>query len=176
MVDPGELSIGDVRTAGAPAAVQVELESVNDGIRATTTVEYAWEGRCRRCLGTASGTARISTVDLFVEDPAAYGGSEAHLVPEHEDHAYRDLDDAPEEIDAEIRQLTDGWVDLSGSVRDALLLGLPLAPLCDERCEGPSPEEFPVGLDRGEAAPTPRSTADPRWAALADLRFDQDDS
>jgi uncharacterized protein len=50
-------------------------------------------------------------------------------------------------------------------VRDALLLALPLAPLCEEACAGPEPGGHPLGAG-GEPVP------DDRWAALKDLKFD----
>lgn len=174
-VEPGELSIGSVAATREPASVHVELESVNDGIRAVATVEYAWQGECRRCLGAAAGTSTISMLDLFVEDPDAYEGSEAHLLPQHGHEPAGDPGDSPEEIDAEVRELVDGWVDLSESVREAMLLGLPLAPLCDEVCAGPAPGEFPVGLHHGDRDPGGEPPGDPRWAGLEDLHFDPED-
>jgi uncharacterized protein len=61
-------------------------------------------------------------------------------------------------------------VDLGPVVRDAAVLALPLAPLCRPDCPGPDPEGFPVvTATEGSAAP-----ADPRWAALSELRFDSD--
>jgi uncharacterized protein len=60
-------------------------------------------------------------------------------------------------------------VDLEPLVRDAAALGLPLAPLCGDDCRGPDPERFPArpAVD----GPPP---ADPRWAALDGLTFDDD--
>lgn len=58
-------------------------------------------------------------------------------------------------------------LDLEPLVRDAAALGLPLAPLCSEDCLGPDPERFPARPEGEGAAP-----ADPRWAALDELRFD----
>ncbi len=64
-------------------------------------------------------------------------------------------------------------VDLERVVRDAVLLSLPLAPLCREDCPGPAPESFPARvaadpLDDEGAEPSP----DPRWAGLDQLKFD----
>jgi uncharacterized metal-binding protein YceD (DUF177 family) len=50
-------------------------------------------------------------------------------------------------------------------VRDAVLLALPLAPLCQEACAGPEPEAHPLGAD-DDLRP------DDRWAALEQLKFD----
>jgi uncharacterized metal-binding protein YceD (DUF177 family) len=53
-------------------------------------------------------------------------------------------------------------------VRDAVLLALPLSPLCEEACGGPDPEAHPVITADDEVVPL----EDPRWAALKELRFD----
>jgi uncharacterized protein len=68
--------------------------------------------------------------------------------------------------DAETYRLDGDRIDLEPMLRDALLLALPLAPLCDEACPGPDPEAHPVGTGDDEPA------ADPRWSALDSLHFD----
>jgi uncharacterized protein len=73
-------------------------------------------------------------------------------------------------VEGETYQLGDGVVDLEPMVRETVLLALPLAPLCTEECAGPDPERFPavVADDGAEVA------RDPRWAALDELRFDDE--
>lgn len=61
-------------------------------------------------------------------------------------------------------------VDLGPVVHDAAVLSLPLAPLCADDCAGPDPEQFPVATASDPVEPP----ADPRWAALSELRFDAD--
>jgi uncharacterized protein len=68
-------------------------------------------------------------------------------------------------------------LDLEPLVRDAVLLHLPLAPLCREDCRGPAPEVFPaVVAGEGEGGPDDETDdgppRDPRWAALDVLRGD----
>ena len=83
----------------------------------------------------------------------------------------------PRPVEGETYPLADDTVDLEPMVRDAVLLALPLAPLCGDDCLGPAPDVFPAvvegdgPVDDGdrEAAEPP---ADPRWAALDELRFD----
>ncbi len=71
-------------------------------------------------------------------------------------------------VEGETYPLDDDVVDLEPMIRDAALLALPLAPLCGPDCPGPAPEVFPTGpVVEDEVAP-----ADPRWAALDELRFD----
>lgn len=59
-------------------------------------------------------------------------------------------------------------IDLEPMLRDVVAGALPLVPLCRQDCRGPSPGTFPTGPAE-EAAPP---VADPRWAALDDLTFD----
>jgi len=73
-------------------------------------------------------------------------------------------------IEGEILPIVSDTIDLGQVVHDAAVLALPLAPLCAEDCVGPNPEEFPVATAE-TAEPPPQ---DPRWAALAELRFDSD--
>jgi uncharacterized protein len=64
--------------------------------------------------------------------------------------------------------------DVEPIVRDAVLLAIPLSPLCSEDCAGPDPERFPAAtLGSGEAEGDDLDAApvaDPRWAALDALR------
>ncbi len=76
--------------------------------------------------------------------------------------------DRPDE--GETHHIDGDAVDLGPAVHDATVLALPLAPLCRPDCPGPDPGAFPVVTDP-EQVDRP---ADPRWAALADLRFDSD--
>ena len=74
--------------------------------------------------------------------------------------------------EGEILPIVADSIDLGQVVHDAAILALPLAPLCREDCVGPDPDEFPV-IPAVEAEAPPQ---DPRWAALAELRFDSDPS
>jgi uncharacterized protein len=71
--------------------------------------------------------------------------------------------DADDEDD-EIGQLVDDYVDLEPALRDAVVLALPLAPVCREDCLGLCPtcgarlEDVEPGHGHDEV--------DPRWAAL----------
>lgn len=138
---------------GAPIDVDLELEALSDGLVATGTVSAPWEGECRRCLRTVEGRTEVDVREIFQDRPV-----EGETYP----------------VGAEL-------VDLEPMVRDAVLLALPLAPLCSSDCRGPAPESFPARL---EGEPTPDDAADggdgdrpgpigdPRWAALAELDFE----
>ena len=61
-------------------------------------------------------------------------------------------------------------IDLEPVAREAVLLELPLAPLCREDCAGLCPECGAV-LDEVRCGHG-IDAADPRWSALDDLRFE----
>lgn len=123
-------------------SAELRLEILVDGrLTAVGTLRAPWKGRCRRCLQDVSGELDIAIGEVFESQPAG---------------------------DAETYPLGSDRVDLEPMVRDAVLLALPIAPLCRDDCAGPDPDEHPVGVVADRAEPAP----DPRWSALGDLRFD----
>ena len=123
------------------AIASLRLESVPGGaLLATGTVRAEWVGDCRRCLGEATGALSAEVRELF--EP---GSDEEETYPLKSDE-----------------------IDVEPLVRDAVLLELPLAPLCREACEGLCPV---CGANRNEGdcghKPDDR---DPRWAALDQLK------
>ena len=75
----------------------------------------------------------------------------------------------PTPTEGETWPLGDESIDLLPALREAMLLALPLAPLCRDDCEGPEPDRFPTGVAEDEPVERP---ADPRWAALDEFTFD----
>jgi uncharacterized protein len=126
--------------AGEEGRLDVTLESLTDGVTATGSVRFRWEGPCRRCLEPTGGTIDAPIREVFADRPE--GG--------------------------DVLAVEGDAVDLGPVVRDAVVLALPMAPLCRDDCPGPDPEHFPV-VAAEESAEAP---ADPRWAALSELRFD----
>lgn len=127
---------------GTEAAVSLRLEALSDGVVITGEAEAAWEGECRRCLDPVSGTM-IGGLDE-VARPVPFEGE---------------------------LTIEDNRIDVTEAVRAAVMLALPMAPLCSEDCVGPDPEAYPVTVeeDADEAEEPP---ADPRWAALSELHPD----
>ncbi len=125
---------------GDEVAVDAELAWASDDVVVTASLRAPWSGQCRRCLGDAAGevTARVREVYETSSD-----GEETY-------------------------RLEGSRVDLSPLVRDAVLLGLPPAPLCHEGCRGLCPV---CGANRNEArCSCDVSPPDPRWSALDALR------
>jgi uncharacterized protein len=129
---------------GAEAEADVLLESFIGGVMVTGTVRAPWSGVCRRCTAPVSGETVVSVKERFVDsrEPDAAADEEAYPIDNDE-------------------------LDLAPLVHDAILLELPLAPLCREGCEGLCPW---CGADRNEATCECVAPRDPRWANLDVLR------
>jgi uncharacterized protein len=145
----GELAVaGTSVNADAEASVDAELEVADGGILVVGTVRAPWVGQCRRCLTPVTGTAEVEVRELYRRFDRPAGEEEAE----------------------ETYELSEDWLDLQPLVRDALLLELPLAPLCRPDCAGLCPT---CGADRNDGdcgCPTVRP--DPRWAGLDALADD----
>ena len=68
-------------------------------------------------------------------------------------------------VEGETYALNGDRLDVEPLVRDAVLLALPLAPLCEDACLGPEPKGHPIG---SEESPD----IDPRWSGLGELKFE----
>jgi len=75
-------------------------------------------------------------------------------------------------VEGETYLLAENEVDLEPMVRETVLLNLPVAPLCSEDCAGPDPDRFPTTVVV-EPDPDEPPPADPRWAALSEITFNE---
>jgi uncharacterized protein len=135
---------GSAVPPGSEVNVDVLLESVHGGILANATVRAPWEGECRRCLAPARGEVEARVRELF----------------------------APDSDPDETYPLGGDQLDLEPLARDAVLLELPLAPLCREGCAGLCPT---CGANRNEGTCSCAVVADPRWGPLHVLGGDGGD-
>lgn len=136
------------RTTAEPVLGEVMIESIERGVSAVGAVSFVWEGDCRRCLEVTTGRLTVDIEEIFQID-------------------------APE--DSELISFDGDQIDLVPVVRDAVLLSLPLVPVCREDCAGPDPDRYPAltEIERERArAEEAAGTPDPRWAALDQLRLD----
>lgn len=135
----------------AEVQVDVTLEAQGGTVIVQGTAAAPWVGECRRCLGPTSGSVEVELHEVFEEVP----------------------------VEGETFPLTGEQVDLAPLLREALTLGLPLAPLCADDCAGPDPEQHPVSTptdadaDDADDAEDEGPPRDPRWAALDQLRVDR---
>jgi uncharacterized protein len=147
--------------AGADVALEVRFEAVSEGVLATGTAIAPLAGECARCLTplTSSVTAGFQELYLYAEG--------RH--DKHDKHEKRDKYDEQEEQDAgELYHLDGDLLNLEPALRDAVVLALPMSPLCREDCPGLCAE---CGARLADAGPDHRHDAavDPRWAALQQL-------
>ena len=130
---------------GSRLVYDVRLEAVTEGILATGSVGGSVRGECGRCLTSFTDVFDVSFVELFAFADSA---TEATTDPD------------------EVSRIKGAHIDLEPVVRDAVVVSLPLTPLCRPDCPGLCPE---CG-ERLEDLPAGHSHArlDPRWAALAE--------
>jgi uncharacterized protein len=134
---------------GAEVGIDAVLEVVNGGIVVIGTVTAPWIGECRRCLVEVTGELVIEVREIY--QPRTQGEEAASI--EAEEETYPLLGDQ---------------LDLMPLARDAVLLHLPLAPLCRDDCAGLCPT---CGADRNDGpCGCQPGDRDPRWATLDGLR------
>jgi uncharacterized protein len=126
---------------GADVQLDVRLESVLEGVVVSGTVRVPLAGECVRCLDPISEALEAEFAELFV-----HPGSEG---------------------DDETCWIEDDTVDLDPVVRDAVVLALPLQPLCGPDCPGLCSR---CGARLADDPGHGHSEVDPRWAALGKLR------
>ncbi|MGV9293296.1 YceD family protein [Amycolatopsis sp. NPDC003676] len=142
---PGVLEIRE----GEPVELDLMLESVVEGVLVTGTATAVATGECSRCLDPVTEHIEVDLTELF-----AYPGSATEETTDED----------------EIPRLVDDRIDLEPTVRDAVVLALPLAPLCREDCPGLCIE---CGVKWADLEPGHgHEKIDPRWAALVE-RFDE---
>jgi uncharacterized protein len=125
----------------SPVEVDLVLERVPEGIVVRGTLSADWAAACSRCLEPVTGRVSVHVDELFEAIP----------------------------LEGETYLLEEDVIDLEPMVRDALLLELPLAPLCRDDCAGLCPT---CGANRNdEPCDCAAEEPDPRWAALRSLEI-----
>ena len=136
--------------AGADVALDVRFEAVSEGVLVTGSAVAPLTGECARCLDPVTSSTEVSFQELYRYLP----------------------DPGEDEADDEERFLDGDWLDLEPAFRDAVVLALPLSPLCREDCPGLCAE---CGVRLADAGPLHGhgEDLDPRWGPLS--RFDVSD-
>ena len=135
--------------AGSDLAVDVMAESVIEGVLVSGTVQGNAQGSCSRCLEPVTAPLTVDVQELF-----------------------QDADLEGVDQDEELPTFENDLIDLEPTVRDAVVLALPLAPVCDEDCQGLCSE---CGARIADDPGHHHDQTDPRWAALGTL-FTEDEA
>jgi len=116
---PAPEGLGLVDLIGVPSGAELDLdlrlESVMEGVLVSGTVTGPLVGECSRCLEPVRDTLRVELQELFV-------------YPESTSDETADED--------ELSRMEGDFLDLEPVLRDAVVLALPLTPLCGEDCQG----------------------------------------
>ena len=138
--------LGVVDLIGVPTGAEIELdlrlESVMEGVLVSGHVTGPVEGECGRCLDPVHDVLTVRVQELFAYAP-------------------------DEDTDDEQPLMVGDLLDLEPVVRDAVVLALPLTPLCSPDCGGLC-AECGERLDDLPEDHTHDAT-DPRWSALQGL-------
>jgi uncharacterized protein len=157
--------------AGVPEGSDVELnlkfEAVTEGVLVTGTATAQVSGECARCLGPVAATVTVSLLELYFYHDDPRHRPERRKTDKH-NRTENKTEDEPEQDDEEDRFLDGDLLDLEPAFRDAVVLALPMSPLCREDCPGLCIE---CGVPLAEAGPghTHEADPDPRWAGLTKL-------
>ena len=143
-----------VELAGVPTGADVELsvrlEAVSEGVLATGTATAPVVGECARCLEPLASSVEASFQELYHYEPG------------------------PAEDDEDDLLLAGDLLDLEPVLRDAVVLALPLSPLCTDDCPGLCAQ---CGVRLADAPGHRHDDAVlPEWEALRQLDgFDTED-
>jgi uncharacterized protein len=148
--DPLSVELAGV-PAGAELTVTVRLEAVHEGVLVTGTATGPVTGECARCLEPLTSSVEASFQELYHYEPS------------------------PTEDDEDELLLDGDLLDLEPVLRDAVVLALPLSPLCSDDCAGLCVK---CGVRLADAGPGHQHDDEvlPEWEALRQLNgFDTED-
>lgn len=142
--------------------VDARLESVTEGVLLSADVYAVAKGECIRCLEPVEIVIERKIQELYNYEPTNERGKKKK----------RDDDEIDLDLEDEL-MMVGNIMDLETPIRDAVVLSLPINPLCDENCLGLCPD---CG---GKWADLPEDHAhdviDARWAALGSLSLEDPD-
>ncbi|KMS86653.1 MULTISPECIES: YceD family protein [Streptomyces] len=136
---------------GAPMELELRLESVMEGVLVTGTARATAEGECVRCLEPVELELEADFQEMFSYPDADDRG---RVIAEPGDDA---------EDDEDRLYVEDGLIDLEPVLRDAVVLALPMQPVCQEDCPGLCSE---CGARLADDPDHHHDAVDIRWAAL----------
>jgi uncharacterized protein len=140
---PADLGVEMVSVPeGTEIELDLRLEAVMEGVLVSGTARASLAGECARCLDPVTSSIEVEFQELYVYSDTRSG----------------------ESAEDDERRLEGDLIDLEPVVRDAMVLALPLSPLCQDDCPGLCTD---CGVRLADAGPDHHHDAvDPRWAAL----------
>jgi uncharacterized protein len=154
--------LGVAGVIGVPEGTDVELdlrlESVMEGVLVTGTAHAPVQGECVRCLEPVEREFDAEFQEMF-----SYPDADTRT-------AHGDPGDDAEDEDT--LHLEDDLFDLEPVLRDAVVLALPMQPVCREDCPGLCPQ---CGARLADDPDHHHEATDIRWAALLDYGQNQAD-
>ncbi|MDX6286907.1 MAG: hypothetical protein QOG53_2392 [Frankiales bacterium] len=130
---------------GSDLTLDLRLEAVMEGVLVSGPVRAMATGECSRCLDPVTVPIEVDLVELYT-----YPG---HEQPGDEE---------------DVGQLVGDFIDLEPRLRDAIVLALPLRPVCSEDCPGLCAT---CGARLADEPPGhTHEQLDPRWSALQGLQ------
>ncbi|MFI9236877.1 YceD family protein [Streptomyces sp. NPDC053079] len=145
---------------GAAVELDLRLESVMEGVLVTGTARAPLTGECVRCLEPLERELEADFQEMF-----SYPDADARS-------RHADTGDDAEDDEEDMLFLEDDMFDLEPVLRDAVVLSLPLQPVCQEDCPGLCSE---CGARLADDPDHHHDAVDIRWAALQGLAgSDQD--
>jgi len=142
----------DVLDLDGDAQVEISVFKRGDEIDVEGSVSFVCYLECSRCLKRYK-TNHTERITVYYRKAGA--------VP-----ACREVELT--KVDALTYSYDDNVVDLTSSIRDAILLFVPMKPLCSPECKGLCPV-CGMDLNQGKCLCS-REKADARWEALKDFR------
>lgn len=160
---PADLGVEMVRVpAGADVELDIRFEAVMEGVLVTGTARMPLTGECARCLDPIATTFEADFQELFVYPDTRSGGGGGGTPARGSVQAGAAEDE---------HRLEGDLIDLEPVLRDAVVLALPLSPLCRDDCPGLCPE---CGERLADVGPDHHHEAvDSRWAALSALDLER---
>lgn len=142
--------------------LDVRCESVTEGILVTADIYAVAIGECIRCLDPVEQVVDRKIQELYRYEPTDDRGKKSRKKDE-------EIDDLDED---EVLFVEGEQVNLEVPILDAIILSLPVNPLCDEECLGLCPD---CG-EKWESLPEDHGhgVVDPRWAGLSGLALEKD--
>jgi len=155
---PAPADLGLVGVIGVPEGATVELdlrlESVMEGVLVTGTAHAPVAGECVRCLEPVEHELDADFQEMF-----SYPDADTRTARKDEAG-----DDAEDE---DILELEDDLFDLEPVLRDAVVLALPMQPVCQDDCPGLCPQ---CGARLADDPDHHHEVTDIRWAALQEFQ------